>query len=1045
MNEKKPVISAYSMVIIFVVLALSGGILLTRLPVSFNPTVGTNAAGISFSCAGMSARQIESEVTAVMESAVMGVEGVKEVKSNSYNGFGSLQISFEEGCPIFRARTELAQIIRQLYPALPKTCSYPIIHIQSEDDTNDQSLLVITVCSKQPVAGICRLLKATVIPALTGIKGISRVNISPESNLKWKLYYRPEQLQSAGISPAILASRFQEHRFAADLGYPGMGDNWDTSTAPVKLTSAENDTIPATSPFITVNQRQYVLSQLLTPVLAANDGYPRTKINGVNTIDLNISVGAAENVITIAPIAIATIQSLLKNQEVTFFQKFNAATQISQEIKMVLIRTLISLIGLFIFIWLIYRNYAYLWLTILSLLVNILISFACSYMLGIGIDTWMLAGIAISMGLTIDGFIVVTDHVMRFRNKKVFTALVVAHLTTMCTLVIMFFLDKSLQLTMKGFVWAVLINLLVSLPVAYYFVPSLLQLMSVPTIINKRSFRQRRRFWRQTNRLGVIHSFILLHKKKVIVGLIWLFGIPLFLLPANIDQKYSWSRPVNKYLNSDNGRTVRKGVETTLGGVFRLFMQTSANNKSEGKDRTGLNISMSVAPGAKSRFITSVANQVDSIINTVAGIDTCISVIHDAENANIFVSFKPAYEESDVPLQLKEGLQEWAQNTGLLNFEISGVGRTFSNNLTEDNTNYSLVVTGYNLDKVIAISEEVKTMLKANSRVRRIYTSTNSRVSNDRNAEFTYVFRLKSATRLQVRQFDFFRATTGIATLSADEIPVACSWDGSDVPVYLSPFSLKERSEWELLHQPVSLDSGVIFKLHDLATIEKEGNSIEISRKAQEYSLFINYSFFGEMDAGKFLEDNIIDQMEEKLPVGYKITDERNYGEVVTTVPMYLILLIAVVLIFILCSVLLNSLLYAWAVIWMMPLSFIGVFVAAVVFHIRPDSGSFAAMVFLAGIAVNWALYILNDYSQLVPNTQRSAVSIYLRAFQRKLIPIILSAISAIISVLPFVIGGDGNDFWFAFGVCTLGGLLASVIGTILLLPAFLRLQIKKD
>ncbi len=1045
MNEKKPVISAYSIVIIFVVLAIAGGILLARLPVSFIPSAGTNAASISFSCAGMSARQIESTITAVVESAVIGVDGVKDVKSNSSNGFGSLQVTFEEDCPMFQVRTELSQIIRRLYPSLPKTCSYPTINIQSEDDTHDQSLLVITVCSKQPVAGICSLLKTTVIPALTGIKGISQVNIIPESNLAWKLYYRPDQLQSMGISPVMLADRLQEHHFAADLGYPGMNNNADTSTAPVKLSSAEYDSIPATTPIITMNQRRYVLSQLLTPVLAANDGYPRTKINGANTVDLSINVGASENVITIAPIAIATINSLLQHQEVTVFQQFNAATQISLEIKMVLIRTLISLIGLFIFIWLIYRNHAYLWLTILSLFVNILISFACAYMLGIGIDTWMLAGIAISMGLSMDGFIVVTDHVMRFRNKKVFTALVVAHLTTMCTLVIMFFLDKSLQLTMKGFVWAVLINLLVSLPVAYYFVPALLQLMSVPATIQKASFRRKRSFLRQIDVVGTVHLLMLRHKKKVILVLILSFGIPLFLLPMNIDQKYSWSGPVNKYLNSDNGRAIRKYVDTFLGGTFRLFMQTNTKNKSDQKNKTILRISMSVAPGAKGHFIATAASQMDSLINTVVGVDTCISVIRDAENANISVSFKPAYEESNVPVQLKEELQEWAQNTGLLDFDISGVGRAFSNSLTEEITNYSLMVTGYNLDKVMAISDEVKTLLKANKRVRRIFTSTNASISNDRNAEFSYVFRLKSPTGLLSRGFDFSRATAGIAALSTGEIPVACSWDGSDLSVYLSPVEWKERSEWQLLHQPISLDSSGIFKLNDLVTIEKEGSGIDISRRGQEYSLFISYSFFGELDAGKFLEDNIIKQMEERLPIGYKIKDERNYGEVVSVIPMYLILLIAVILIFILCSVLLNSLLYAWAVIWMIPVSFIGLFTSAIIFHIRPEGGAFAAMVFLAGIVVNWALYILNDYSQLKDKTLRPVVSIFLRAFQRKLIPIILSAVSAIISIVPFVIGGDGNDFWFAFGVCTLGGLLASVIGTILLLPALLRLQIKQN
>ena len=87
---------------------------------------------------------------------------------------------------------------------------------------------------------------------------------------------------------------------------------------------------------------------------------------------------------------------------------------------------------------------------------------------------YSLAGITVSLNLVIDNTIVMSDHYLRCKNRKAFMSVLAATLTTMGALVIVFFLDERICLNLQDFAAVVMINLGVSLLVALFFVPSLI-------------------------------------------------------------------------------------------------------------------------------------------------------------------------------------------------------------------------------------------------------------------------------------------------------------------------------------------------------------------------------------------------------------------------------------------------------------------------------------------------------------------------------------------------------------------------------------------
>lgn len=159
----------------------------------------------------------------------------------------------------------------------------------------------------------------------------------------------------------------------------------------------------------------------------------------------------------------------------------------------------------------------------------------------------------------------------------------------------------------------------------------------------------------------------------------------------------------------------------------------------------------------------------------------------------------------------------------------------------------------------------------------------------------------------------------------------------------------------------------------------------------------------------------------------------------------YFLLLLVIGIIFITTSILFNSLKQPLAIIFTIPISYIGVFLTFYLFELDFDQGGFAAFVLLCGITVNASIYILNEYNNICRlKPKLSGRSAYVKAWNAKVIPIFLTVVSTILGFVPFMIGEEKEAFWFPLAAGTIGGLVMSLIGIFFYLPIF-SLSLKKN
>ena len=175
------------------------------------------------------------------------------------------------------------------------------------------------------------------------------------------------------------------------------------------------------------------------------------------------------------------------------------------------------------------------------------------------------------------------------------------------------------------------------------------------------------------------------------------------------------------------------------------------------------------------------------------------------------------------------------------------------------------------------------------------------------------------------------------------------------------------------------------------------------------------------------------------LPMGYVAQDEqRNWAWGKDDNKQYALLFLVIAIIFFTTSILFNSLKQPLAIIFVIPISYIGVFLTFYLFGLNFDQGGFASFVLLCGITVNASIYIMNEFNAIRRRFPKLApVRAYVKAWNAKIVPIFLTVVSTILGFIPFMVGTGKEGFWFPLAAGTIGGLVMSIVGIFIFLPIF--------
>lgn len=1033
-----------SVILVFVALIIIGAALIPGLHFKLSPSRSNQNVNVNYQWSGTSARIIELEVTSKLENMFSSMKGLEQISSSSSLGSGRINMRFSKTADIDAVRFELSTIIRRVYPTLPEEVSYPVLSIGTNGNRRSPVLTYMLTSSADPFF-IKAYAEENILPRLGRVEGVSEVSIYGESPFRYEIIFDQEKAGLLNIGSRDIISAVSEYYQSEMLGvYPSMTDSGEDREQQyrviletLKLEPLNWDRIPVTS----VNGRIIWLTDIARVVYRERPPQNFYRINGLNTVNIVLYPAEGTNHIEVANRVKLLVNQLNENlpKENTLLLTQDSTEFLVRELNKIGFRSAMSLIILLVFVWLVSRKIRYLLFITFSMLATLVISVIFYRLFNLEIHLYALAGITVSFGIIIDNSIVMIDHYRYRKNKRVFIAILAATLTTVGALSIIFLLKDDQVLNLLDFTAVTIINLTVSLFIALFFIPAMIDSFPLKTIRNRKFFRRKRRIARWVNRYISLLRFTKRWKWAFLVVAILGFGIPTHLLPNKIEKENSFAKMYNKTIGSSGFGNIKPVVDKVLGGSFRLFSEkTFQRSFYRDPDQTMLFVRGSMPEGSTVQQLNEVVRRMENYLSNFEEIEMFQTSIYSYENSQIRIYFKDEYEFGSFPYSLKAELTAKAISLGGLDWVISGVGRGFNNTVYTDTKSHHLKLTGYNYDQLYRYAEILKDSLDKHQRVRDSEIAGESEWRSRAINEFHVSIDQRKLALYDLNLYQYFNSIRDNALYR--NMPAVFA-NGEKYNLTLVSENEQSFNRWDLMNNPSQIGNTIV-KLGHLGDIEKVKTGKTIHKRNQEYILYINFNYIGPYTLANRVIGEVVENANERLPMGYKVSEDRyrGYWNRDDKTQYYLIFVVILIIYFI-CAILLESFLQPLAIILMIPISFVGVFLTYFLFKINFDQGGFAAFVLLCGLSVNSALYIINDFNNFRKDHPHfSPLTVYKKAFNHKIIPALLTILSTSIGLIPFLIGEQKDVFWFSFAAGTIGGLIFSLIALFIYFPLILNI-----
>ncbi|WP_192346039.1 efflux RND transporter permease subunit [Algoriphagus sp. Y33] len=1027
--------TSFRILIVFVVASILGLAVIPMLSVDLNPKEKSAVLSVSFGINNASPEIVEKLATSPLEGAFSRLSELKEITSTSnYNG-GYITLTFDKKADMEMKKFEISSMIRQIYPQMDQRVGYPMVTRSSQART-DEKTPILTYSVNGPFASfeIKKIAEDILKPALTRYEEVEEVTVRGANDLQLFVTYDIQKMQAFGITRSQVESSV---RSAFGLTFPGavMNSQGKTLFVQVDRSLKEKDQLENLA-VSEMDGMEVRLRDVASLTLEEAEPERYFRINGNNSVTLSVYNRDGVNKVLLAQNLKLAIQNAgellpagfevrLENDDTEFLEK---------ELNKIYKRSGLSILILVVFIFLINRNIKYLSILFFGILANLSLCTIVLYFLKIDIHMYSLAGLTISFGLIVDNAIVMIDHLHKHKNRRVFLALLAASLTTIMALMIVFFLPEEERKNLTEFSIVVSVMLGISLLIALVFTPAFYRVMF------KESVRQGRKLTipKLRKRVRALRSYeraigwTARYRKTFITLLILLFGLPVFFLPAKWEDHEWYNKTVG---NTFYQEEIRPYVDKALGGSMRMFTR-GVYEKSGYREaaKTRLYVYCRLPFGNTLEQMDFIMREFEMYLKGVEGIDQFVTTVNSGQSAMIAITFKEAYENGALPYQLKGKLSVKSTDWSGAQWNIYGVGQGFYTGGSSDQIpSYRVKMMGYNFDELERQANVLAEKLLVHKRIQEV--KTNERMGYGEQKTEEYVLRLDQ-NKIALGQTNQNEVITAMQDMSKPtRASTMLTLENKNYGLVVRERKSGDFSKFDLEKKGLIGGENRVFKISDYGTLTKETTTNSLNKENRQYIRIVAFEYMGSAKFGNEYLEEVLEDMKKTMPIGYEAKKESYSWNYDQQKRQYSLLGLLIIGVFMICSVLFENLKQPVYIIAIIPISFIGLFLIFSLFDFYFDQGGYAAFVMLGGLAVNAGIFIVNDLNNRGQGLYNRNV---LKSVAGKAIPILLTIMSTCFGLIPFIMEGQNEIFWFSLAIGTIGGLVFSMLGVFWVLPVLL-------
>ena len=413
-----------TLVLALAALLVAGGIWQVRqMPLDVVPEFSPLTLQVRTEALGLSAAEVESLITVPLEADLLiGLPWLKSIDSESVTGVSSIDLLFEPGTDLLRARQMVNERMTQAR-ALPNVSTPPTL--LASVATASRIMNVGLSSHSVSLIDMSMLAQWTIVPRLIGIPGVANVSIWGQRNRQVQVLIDPARLHDKSVTLEQMVKTAGEAVWASPLTYlnsstPGTGGFIDTPNQRLSVrhvfpitAAADFANIPVQGTSLAVHTIADVVESSQPPIGdAIINGGPGVllvveKAPGYNTVEVTKKVEAA----------LAELRTGMTGIEVdtTTYRPASFIERGTGNLsRAVMIAAILGVLALGALL----RNWRVTLVAAASIAVSTLAAFWTFYLRGDDLNMMVVAGLMMAIAVVVDDAIIDADNIRRRLSER---------------------------------------------------------------------------------------------------------------------------------------------------------------------------------------------------------------------------------------------------------------------------------------------------------------------------------------------------------------------------------------------------------------------------------------------------------------------------------------------------------------------------------------------------------------------------------------------------------------------------------------------------
>jgi CzcA family heavy metal efflux pump len=400
---------ARSIMFLIAVLAIGGAVSGWQLPVALFPHVDFPRVRVSVDAGDRPAERMAVEVTYPVEEALRSIPGVRHIRSTTSRGSNEISVNFDWGTNMLQALLQAESEINRILPTLPAGTSF---QAERMDPTVFPVVAYSVTSQTRSLVELRDFALYQLRPILSTITGVAKITVQGGATEEYRVIVDPAKLQSFDMTIGDVATALSASNVLTAVGHMEDHDKLYLLVSDTRFKNLEEirDSVlrSGTNGVVRVDDVADVRDE-------TKPQYIRVTADGHDAVLFQIYQQPGANTVQIAADAKRKLADLGDKLPagVKIAQWYDQSDLIiasaSSVSDAVLIGAALAAFILFLFL----RNWKITLIALLALPASLAATILLLNMLGMSFNIMTLGGMAAAVGLIIDDSIVMVEHIVR--------------------------------------------------------------------------------------------------------------------------------------------------------------------------------------------------------------------------------------------------------------------------------------------------------------------------------------------------------------------------------------------------------------------------------------------------------------------------------------------------------------------------------------------------------------------------------------------------------------------------------------------------------